>query len=235
MQYSFIRVALFCAVLIFCIGASAQRFSFDPSKSLDLEYYKDDYASNQITITNLTNESLSFRWRLLSNTFSSGWSFSFCDLGSCFIVPPDSNDMNPTSVGGDAYFICHTQFKGVVDSGALVLFVFEIGDEANGDTVTFRYTTTSVVGMVENGLGEYKIKLFPNPAVDVLYLNIGDPLEILNIEIYNSIGKSVYYAETKPGAPLHRMPIDQLASGNYYVGVLFENGKRKVASFYKTR
>lgn len=222
--------------MVLCYSsANAQRFSFDPDKSIDIEYYKDDFASNQIIITNLTNESLSFRWRIISNTFSSDWGFSICDLGSCFPTPPDSNDMNPTSIGGNAYFICHTQFNGVVDSGALVLFVFEIGDEVNGDTVTFKYTTTNVVDVEENSLPEYEVKLFPNPVVDVLYLNTDVSSAVSNIRIYNILGEQVYHTETNPEILSDGILLEYLSSGIYHMSVLFENGNRKTVAFYKSR
>ena len=232
-QYAILVVVL----LAISLNSNAQttRFEFNPSNFWEQEYYKDTYSSNWIYLNNLTTESLSFRWRLISNTFPSEWSMSLCDLGSCFPTPPDSNDMNPTLLGGDAYFICHTTYNGFVGSGELKLFVFEIGDEANGDTVTYKYTATNVVGVKEKDLPDYEIRLFPNPAVDVLYLSTDESANVSSVEIYNSIGQNVYYAETNSEKLTHGIPIKLLSPGIYHVNVLLENGKQKTSTFYKSR
>lgn len=233
--FKYVVLILVLFVVSLQSNAQTQRFELSPSNGWDLEYYKDDYSSNWIYLTNLTTESLSFRWRLISNTFPAKWSMSLCDLGSCFPFPPDSNDMDPTTLGGDAYFICHTAYNGIVGTGELKLFVFEIGDEANGDTVTYKYTTTNVVGVKKHNLPDYRFTLFPNPATDILYLSTEESADVSVVEIYCSIGQRVYNTETDSRNVANGIPIRQLSPGIYHVKVLFENGKLGSSTFYKSR
>ena len=223
-------------LLVTCVAnvGFAQRFSFDPSNLWEQEYYKDDYSSNQIFITNETTEELAFRWKLVGNSFPVEWGFSICDLGSCFPIPPDSNDMNLTTAGGDAYFICHTSFNGFVGVGELALFVFEIGDEANGDTVIFRYTTTNVIGVTSSGQAQNSLMVFPNPASDMVYVNIHPGAHIRKVVVYNILGQPVIDQQTE-NAKRNQILVGNLRPGQYFVTVFYSNGERATGVFYKTQ
>ena len=212
----------------------AQRFTFDPSNTWEQEYYKDDYSSNQIMIINETNEALSFRWKLVNSTFPDEWSFSICDLGACFPVPPDSNDMSVTSVGGDAYFICHSSYNGFVGAGEIQLFLFEIGDEANGDTVTFRYSTTGILETTPLSSLEKPLTIFPNPATDIINLKTSRGNEISHVIIYNILGQPVFEKNKEAAAIGQAISIVQLEPGQYFVTVLYANGDRETKRFYKS-
>jgi len=234
MKKRIIQIALILFATSLVSRTVAQRFTFDPSSTWTQEYYKDDYSSNQIIITNETTEALAFRWKFVANTFPAGWNFSICDLGSCFPAPPDSNDMNVTSVGGDAYFICHTSYNGFVGAGEIQLFVFEIGDEANGDTVTFRYSTTDVLGMEPVGLDERGLTLFPNPVGDRVTLQTPPGMGISQVIVYNILGQPVLVREKEVVEPNQVLRAGHLKPGPYFVAVLYANGKRATGVFYKT-
>ena len=223
-------ISLFFAVSNVSI---AQRFSFTPTNTWDQEYYKDSYSSNQITLTNETTEALAFRWKFVANTFPAEWTFSICDLGSCFPIPPDSNDMSLTTVGGDAYFICHTSFNGFIGAGEIQLFVFELGDEAQGDTVTFRYSTTNVVGTETLSLSKPDLALFPNPTSDFVNLITAGGTEIGLVIVYNILGQPVFEKKMGVGVPGQAIPVGYLNPGQYFLSVMYTNGERETRVFYK--
>lgn len=206
----------------------AQRYTFSPSNTWEAEYYMADETENQIDIVNETSEVLAFKWRMIKSTFPSEWSWYFCDLGSCFINVPDSNEMDLTSAGGDAYFLCHVEFNGFVGTGELQVFVFEIGDEVNGDTVTFRYSTTNVLG-VEKDSENSKVLLYPNPASDVLYISIQVPLLVDQIIVYNILGQPVH---VQKGA-VPELSVAKLPAGQYLLTLAYRDGTRETRKFFK--
>jgi len=183
---------MFIFFINYAYSQSSQNFTFSPANTLDKIYNANEFAFDFIDIVNLTGGSLRFKWKKISNTFNSGWDYSICDLGRCYPDVPDSSTMDPTSPGGDAYFICHMSFNNIVGSGELKLFVYEAGDEASGDTVTFRYTTNTTSGVEETQISQSGISVYPNPANEVINVNIQNNHQIETIEVFDITGKLVY-------------------------------------------
>jgi len=232
MQVSMLRPTINLILLLLATAVAstgvAQRYTFSPSNTWEAEYYMADEKENQIDIVNETTEVLAFKWRMIKSTFPAEWSWYFCDLGSCFINVPDSNEMDLTTAGGDAYFLCHMEFNGFVGTGEFQVFVFEIGDEVNGDTVTFRYATTNVLGVEEYG-GKSKVLLYPNPASDVLNLSMQVPLLVDQITVHNILGQPVY-AQKGAGTELS---VAKLPAGQYLLTLAYRDGTRETRKFLK--
>jgi hypothetical protein len=141
---------------------------------------------------------------------------------------PDSNEMDLTSAGGDAYFLCHMEFNGFVGTGELQVFVFEIGDEVNGDTVTFRYSTTNILGVEEDSENS-KVLLYPNPASDILNISMQVPLLVDQITVHNILGQPVY-AQKGAGTELS---VARLPAGQYMLTLSYSDGTRETRKFFK--
>jgi hypothetical protein len=76
-----------------------------------------------------------------------------------------------------------------------------------------------------NGLFSEVVKVFPNPAADVLWVECGGPL-ISQISILNLHGKVVLSSENNPGSEKIGMDVSQLMPGLYIVNV--RSGKAMV-------
>ena len=212
---------LLAALLTLPILSFAQRFEAEDGGLIEMTYVGADqnFGSNTIDIINLTNppEPLSFRWVLLENTFPDEWDYSMCDLGSCFPVLPDSNDMNNTLVGEDAFIICHAFFNGVPGAGTMKFSVYEIGDPANADTLTFTYTAISV-GI--NNIGNAKnVLVYPNPVSNGMLNIVADNEE--DVEIVNCIGQSVM--SEKISKSNNVIDVNFLPTGVYFVKITKED------------
>ncbi len=82
---------------------------------------------------------------------------------------------------------------------------------ANGNKNNF------TVGLKENRFGNFISKLYPNPAADVI--NIEVPFNSKDISIFNQLGQSVY-----SGPFQNSISIAFLNSGIYFLQIKTENG-----------
>ncbi|MBL4624945.1 MAG: T9SS type A sorting domain-containing protein [Flavobacteriales bacterium] len=212
-----IVISLF--VLTVSIQGFCQNYDFIPAKSIEITAEASGYSSNQIALNNLTTGSLQFKWKRLEDAFPAGWSYSLCDLGSCYPSAPDSATMNPTDPGGNAYFICHMTFNEVVDSGYLKLYVYEEGNEANGDTVTFNYITTAPTGIESPAVDV--VEVYPNPASGVLNINMGNE-DINFVKLYDMTGRLVL-SKTETVGSGQSIDINWLPVGQYILHVEADN------------
>ncbi|MCH8904337.1 MAG: T9SS type A sorting domain-containing protein [Bacteroidetes bacterium] len=210
-----------------------QNFILSPSDSVVMEYDASSFGSNDITIVNQTMGSLTFKWRLVSNTLLSGWDKSLCDLGACYPVIPDSSIMTPTDPGGNAFFIFHTFFNGVAGTGALELFVFEVGDEANGKNVYFEYTATGSTAIDDKDAKSSNINIYPNPIEDVITVSLSTQEIIKDVEIVNVLGETIAYQIVDEMLDNIQIHVSHLQPGAYFIIINQEEGIRTVRKLLK--
>jgi bifunctional DNase/RNase len=65
------------------------------------------------------------------------------------------------------------------------------------------------------------ISLSPNPAKDILNINVQDKVNIKSIAIYNMLGQLVQITTS----PINSINISDLKSGNYVVKLYIEKGE----------
>lgn len=213
-------------------NAGAQNFTFSPSKTFEGDFPSNGFGSHTIDIVNQTTGSLLFKWKVLQNTFSTDWSNALCDFGSCYPVIPDSSQMKTTDPGGDAYFICYGFFNDVITTGILQLFVYEVGDETNGDTVTFKFTSTEPTGLTDTKKDISAIQVYPNPAFNTVYVDLADFRSISALKIYNLIGQNVWTLND-PNFSTIEIPIGDFKPGTYFIAITDQEGKQFIRNFQK--
>lgn len=228
--YSKISILLSC--LCISVTGYSQNFTFSPNKTLNLSHDVSDYSSNQIDIINQTSGVLNFEWELLSNTLNSSWSYSLCDLGSCYPSPPATATMSPTSAGGNAFISFHVSFEGVADTGMVQVFVYEQGDKANGDTITFAYEVNDAtpIHLIQNQ-GDY-IELYPNPANDFITLKTKTSDAIETIEIYSMLGEQVF-EQQNIRKDIVEIPLHFFNAGTYMIKSTNSKGEQIISRFIK--
>jgi WD40 repeat protein len=123
---------------------------------------------------------------------------------------------------------------GVADSGA----VNAVAWSPNGDKiVTGNVLSDVVLWSVPSNLGindysnvnEIDLTIFPNPANDLIHLNIPKNLKIEKTEITDLTGKIVFSSNQNENI----IPINHLPSGFYFLSIQTQEKKKAIQSFIK--
>jgi len=70
----------------------------------------------------------------------------------------------------------------------------------------------------------FKMKLFPNPVLDKLYIEVeGEPHESLNYRIYNNLGYQLISGKIKTGTK-HAIDVQKLEKGFYILNIITDDG-----------
>jgi len=83
----------------------------------------------------------------------------------------------------------------------------------------------NLTSVSEIALNDLSIKIYPNPAKEILFLNIeqlSDPKPV-EVKVYNSIGKLIYQTDTKDTNTV--IDIGQWASGLYVIEIQQEGSR----------
>lgn len=210
-----LKSVLVFAALISATGVQGQNFLVSPADSAGGTFASDGFASVNVELQNQTTESLLFKWRLVDISFSPQWDYSLCDLGSCYPVVPDSAEMDITSPGGDAFFTCHMSFNNTNGYGALRIFVYEDGDEANGDTITFGFTAVTPTAIAETPLSN-PLDIYPNPTTGQVTISLNNQEMNGEFSILDLSGKTIH-SQRLNGAVNHIVSLKDQKAGTYIV------------------
>jgi hypothetical protein len=101
-------------------------------------------------------------------------------------------------------------------------------DNFQGDISNGFFTITTTTGVQE--LPWETLQVYPNPASDLLYINIQSDMK-LNFEMYDNTGRSVTADVQKTDQEMYRVFTGGLASG-LYILVIYNEDK---TSFYKKK
>lgn len=89
----------------------------------------------------------------------------------------------------------------------------------SGSTFTCDLFTTGI-NDIEN---DFEIAIYPNPAVDLVQIQVNSNAQILNIEIYNLTGQSVYNKQVKMQKSIE-LNLSSLFKGMYCMKITTETG-----------
>ena len=96
------------------------------------------------------------------------------------------------------------------------------GNKTAGTTpsVTETTTTYSTLGIVENNLDQLEIKVFPNPASDLIAIQIGSIVERnLDITLYDITGKLIKSTAVNAGQSIAYFDIQDIYNGSYFIKI----------------
>ncbi|NCC88546.1 MAG: T9SS type A sorting domain-containing protein [Clostridia bacterium] len=68
---------------------------------------------------------------------------------------------------------------------------------------------------------ELEIEVYPNPASDVLYLNLPENTKDVRVEIYDNLGRQIITNELLGWE--NSIDVKQLKAGNYFVRIVSDN------------
>jgi hypothetical protein len=156
--------ALLAALLGFAsLGATAQGFSVSPSNTVSGTVEQFDYLALEIDLTNESATDMRFEYELISSTVPASWSAVMCDYTNCFPYLSPSRVMEPVAPGDHGFIKLTINPDAVLGMAEVVYDVWEYGDVATKQTLTFQINT--VVG-VKDAVEAAKLQVFPNPATD---------------------------------------------------------------------
>jgi hypothetical protein len=211
MKNKFLLIALSLVSFV----AMAQTYSIYPSKTLTESAVYNEENKFKINFTNISNETINFHWKVISNNLVAGWDCYICDNVSCCKGVPQSGVMQYIDPGIDVFLALVVNPKTIPGMGTLKLYFSEDGNPSGGDTLTW------IVNSIATGLNTLDpssgIAIFPNPAADYVMIDMhayhGVPLSI--ISLYNSAGQLLL--ERKIGNVSEKLDMTSFPKGSYQV------------------
>lgn len=159
--------------------AKAQTFTALPGDSVVGTYNVNDWASDYIYLQNNSGSALALSFQTITNTMTpNGWDVVMCTNDGCFPYVPASGTMGSVDNGDSAFIHVQCGFIGNAGTCEIRVRVFETGNPSNADTLTFRYTANSTIGMNEHSTASNVLaQNFPNPfsAVTTIRYNLDQP------------------------------------------------------------
>ncbi len=102
--------------------------------------------------------------------------------------------------------------------------LLEIDGDAFTDRATVGLRTGSVVGVSEH-MYEGRLKLAPNPASDMVRVDLGGMAGTVELTVFDATGRCVRSVSTAPGAPTVELGLVDLARGLHVVQVRHAGGR----------
>lgn len=123
---------------------SEKSFDFKPSKVICGIATYNKYSDYEIKMANNTDSVINLNWILIQNTLSKGWDASICNYGQCLVGIPNKGKMRPIKKGENGFINLHVNPYEFDGNGVVKFFVFESGNEKNGDTITYNIKSNPI-------------------------------------------------------------------------------------------
>lgn len=193
------------------IVSFAQDFNYLTNQHFVDTVDNENYEMYDIQFVTPSPEAITFKWEAVQNTFPSGWSYSICDQGGCYVGLPATATMNPISLvdaqnGVFGFIKLNLTTGSVYGHGVMKIYVYDSNDYNRGDTISFDITNLAPSSIQEE---EAVFSVYPNPVVDLLQWE-GD---VSQVEIYDASGRKSLSLD-RPQSPLN---LSQLPAGMYHV------------------
>jgi len=179
---------LFTALFFFFLLAKTafgQTFFPTPAPLLEQEVAPELANECFIFFENPGGDTLRLKWRKVEISFPEDWAIDLCDYGTCYTGIPAQGLMNAAFDTVQPYLKLVVQPGTTPGSGWLWFRVFEENNPDNFTDVFFSVHTPGVTAT--NDVIQSGLRIFPNPATDVLFLEnpAGNPVPA---RLYNAAG-----------------------------------------------
>lgn len=224
-------VLLLANVVITWMMAHAQSgFYIDPA-SHELEFSADATAQQAVSqVYNNTSITRTFRWQLFIDQEPEGWIHQVCDKNLCYAPDVLTKDffLNPDSNGLLRLDVTANNVSG---EGDYRILVYDINDSMN-------YNATMTVHAMANPTGislvpGESISIYPNPAKEVLNMNLNTSKHITSININNLVGQKIKTINVQKGVKSVAIPVNDLKKGIYFVRVFSDAMEVATKTFSK--
>lgn len=212
----------------FFAASFAQTYSISPVKIFKekIDVTK-GFLAFDIKIKNETAKPMRIEWNTLLVSVPTGWDFSICDYGVCYITIPDSARMKLVEPGKEGFIKLDIFPNGIAGNCNML---FKIRDSANAsvtDTIGF-----DINGVIGTGIADAQsagVSIYPNPVSSQLFVNTGRR-EPMQFALYDFTGKL-----TRSGSLNLQSVVDLagLQAGIYSLILVEATGERMQHRFLK--
>lgn len=225
-------IAIIVLLAAFITTPKAQTFQFGSDTST-LNGDAGEIIKVQNGITNLTQDSVEFRWVRASNNLPLGWQkCGVCDKNLCYNDADSATFFLDSAESGNMsinFYPFDEESNPVEGTGSLTVLVYPVDSGRSHGKEVFFMASTSSTG-IENAEG-VQFNLYPNPATD--YLNFTPKTKGPHqITIFTTSGAKVHKARFK-GQSTHRVNIKHLDKGTYVLQYQSQKGRMETISFVK--
>ncbi|MEO8149906.1 MAG: T9SS type A sorting domain-containing protein [Bacteroidia bacterium] len=212
--------------------ATAQTYTISPSSTVNETALCNQFNAFYIYQNNVSVNTLNLGWTFISNNLPSGWGIQFCDNFNCYSWPniPATGTMTPVVAGGQASTSLDVT-AATAGSGTFIVYVYDIANPTNGDTLTYIVTSDCPTGIADQSQ-DNSLSVFPNPVIDYLNITSDKSSSIEHLFIYNSFGQQLY-EKTISGSEFKKIDVSHYSPGLYMLVIKDENGKQTSKSFVK--
>lgn len=154
------------------------------------------------------------KWVSFDGNFASGWDsqVTICDDYTCH--GPSVTSYTYTTDGSVGLKVSFSNY-GNAGTSSIKLALFNPADSAGTVTVITFTATVEVNGINDAKDSNLRIKLFPNPAHSILYIEM-DPITMVDkIEIFNMLGSKVLVSEMNHTFGYNTVDVSSLSQGMY--------------------
>lgn len=232
---------IFTLFLLFCAfaGVKAQSLSVTPADSIYINIIdSSEFATinGLIFLHNNLADSITVKWRLLSDTIPNGWSILFCDNQNCYSLPTAPKTSLPVAPGDSIDM--HAEFGPACIGGSGTMRIAAIAQVRDTTVATYTFVykadiAAACVTAINNVNANATIKIFPNPATDLVSISGFTNNHNIAIQVTNIEGQ-VIRSENKVASELLSIGVSALPAGLYLVKITdLQTNETSVGKFSK--
>jgi hypothetical protein len=159
-RYIFISLAL---MLLDIEISSAQTYSLIPNDTILITGAMEDLETLTISQLNISTDTITLKWKKLSESVPSNWESAICDNQICYTSLVGDGTMNPVIPGDKGFLLLHLTPHVSYGTAVVRYSVWDIEYPALQDTLTFILTVNNPSGISEAG-NKNAFRIFPNPV-----------------------------------------------------------------------
>lgn len=202
------NVYLQLSTLVLCLFSTAAfaQFSVAPNPAInsDFSYFEADVVANSF-INNTSDSPIVVNWYRNIISLPTGWTTAVCDINLCYLefVSSESFVLQGQAQGN---LDVHVYPDGTEGSATIELKV--VSEEFPQDTTYVMFVFDAALNTTQRF--EQKIKVFPNPTADVVWVEAGH--DVHHVDIYSLDGKKVKHVALMGSESLS---LSELPKGTY--------------------
>lgn len=196
------------------------------SASIDKDIYSD--------ISTQSSENVSLVWKVTSWDAPDEWNLALCDNKTCIYDPVinEAHEMALFTKDDDVFFKGTFSPNNTSGTGILKIWVYEAGNETEGEEVIMVYNTWSL-GFADNE-AEVSFNVYPNPAQNFLKITFSQQVDAsVNVKIFNLLGQDQENITVTQDRNNVRIDISALKNGNYLLQFTDQKGELQTHRFTK--
>lgn len=197
--------------------------------SIDSANASIDHFAADFYIVNTGSVALDISFTRIRRYHKSGWTDQVCDCLICFNTDDVTEWTRPTSppvsiAPGDSCILQPKVYPNGVNGCGIYTYVVEAQNKTFIDSITVTYTLGGIncfLGNDELKANEFQFSVYPNPATDVININVDNLKGNATVTIYDIVGNEIVNSNLVNGK--NTLNIENLTSGIYFYTIRKDN------------